>query len=108
MAIPFFATKTFTTSMQTVAACAGIFMAMSFSHSSMRKTIIETGGLSYLEYYYVFLYILICIIIMYIILSYIVPRKSMLARDPKPVVVFSILPLYLFVNFIVTILTFFN
>lgn len=83
-------------------------MAMSFVHSSMRKTMVESGGINYLEYFFIFLYILICVIIAYVILCYLAPRTSKFAHEPKPMIILGALAVYLVANFIVALLTFWS
>lgn len=100
--IPFFVQNDRKNSLGAISLTAGIFLAMALTHSMMHRSVIESGNICYLDYYYILLYIFICIVVAAVAIRYIFDTKN-----HATLLELLLWPLYLFVAFIITIITFF-
>lgn len=103
--IPLIAIKTIDSSMGAVGACAGIFLSLMVAHTGLRNAL-PGAGVSYLEYFYISLYVIICLIIVQIIMFYFAKRESFFAHIPPMAISQLLTPLYLLINFIITAVMF--
>lgn len=104
--IPVFVTSDLKNTLSCISLMAGIFLALSFTHLQMRKAIIESGGICYLEYYYILLYIFICIAIAYSAIYYLMPHSRIFNKNGHLLIKTMLWPIYLMLAFIITAVTF--
>lgn len=104
--IPVFVTSDLKNTLSSISLMAGIFLALSFTHLQMRKAIIESGGICYLEYYYILLYIFICLAITYAAIHYLAPHSRIFNKGSHLLIKTMLWPVYLLLAFVITAFTF--